>query len=55
MHFTSIASVDGSRLDKFVHWITVSGSFRSTATRAFEQASCWVNFTPCGAGLKLKI
>ncbi|KAJ6993559.1 hypothetical protein NC653_016636 [Populus alba x Populus x berolinensis] len=35
MHFTFTASADGSRLVKCAHWIIVSGSFRSMATRTF--------------------
>ncbi|KAF8388720.1 hypothetical protein HHK36_025400 [Tetracentron sinense] len=34
MPSTSTASADGSRPVKCVHWITVSGSSRSTATRS---------------------
>ncbi|KAH8505468.1 hypothetical protein H0E87_012633 [Populus deltoides] len=35
MRFTFTASADGSRLVKCAHWIIVSGSFRSMATRTF--------------------
>ncbi|XWS17496.1 hypothetical protein CRYUN_Cryun33cG0072700 [Craigia yunnanensis] len=35
MHFTSTASADGSRLVKCAHWIIVSGSSKSMATRSF--------------------
>lgn len=33
-HSTSTASLDGSRHDKFAHWITESGSTRSTVNRS---------------------
>ncbi|KAG8487379.1 hypothetical protein CXB51_020921 [Gossypium anomalum] len=42
MHFTSIVSADGSRLVKFVHWITVSGSSKSMGTRELS-GRYWLN------------
>ncbi|XVF35140.1 hypothetical protein REPUB_Repub18cG0119300 [Reevesia pubescens] len=35
MRFTSIASADGSKPVKCVHWIIVSGSSKNMATRSF--------------------
>ncbi|MBA0789172.1 hypothetical protein Gotri_027022 [Gossypium trilobum] len=42
MHFTFIVSADGSRLVKFAHWITVSGSSKSMGTRELS-GRYWLN------------
>ncbi|KAI8565332.1 hypothetical protein RHMOL_Rhmol03G0251000 [Rhododendron molle] len=57
MHSTSTVSADGSKHAKCVHWITVSGSFRSMATkpRSLLHLNSWIRLFSTRHVFKWKI